>query len=271
MNIFPEFRAREIWVFEPVRESNYPAGLEESCRGGEKLFPVLIVRDRFHRPDHIERLFEGHGLRVHQAEPSIGTLTDCRRIGHFDLHLGNGDSGGCSAKLLAEIEAAGAESASDVQNRRALGNLCEAREVLDQLLLRLLLGFVAADPVPVMKMLAPQFVVVGANDVVMLDDLALCVGQRHQTNVPHLDNPSNLPGSRIVVASRCAANGCGGRRGLRSWNPLPFSTIVLNFPGDRLSMLDPPAQRRRGGTHSTPKPKRTARHAEDVCETEQSW
>src|SRR5260370_41124646 len=190
MNIFPEFRAREIWVFEPVRESNDSAGLEKSCRGSEKLLPVLIVRDSFHRPDHIERLFEGHGLRVHQAEPSIGTLPGCRRIGHFDLHLGNGDSGGCGAKLLAEIEAAGAEPASDVQNRRALGNLCEAREVLDQLLLRLLLGFIAADPVPVMKMLAPQFVVVGARNVVMFDDLALCVVQRDQTSAPSYGHPS---------------------------------------------------------------------------------
>src|SRR5258708_7121088 len=101
--------------------------------------------------------------------------------------------------------------------------------------------------------------------------LLFALGSAIRQTSPHLDNPSKLPGSRIVVASRCAANGCGGRCGLRSWNPLPFSTIVLNFPGDRLSMLDPPAQRRRGGTHSTPKPKRTARHAEDVCETEQSW
>src|SRR5260370_4929632 len=139
MNIFPEFRAREIWVFEPVRESNYPAGLEKSCRGSEKLLPVLIVRDRFHRPDHIERLFEGHGLRVHQAEPSICTLPGCRRIGHFDLHLGNGDSGGCGPKLLAEIEAAGAESAADVEDGRALRNLCEARQSLDHLLLPRLL------------------------------------------------------------------------------------------------------------------------------------
>src|SRR5882762_5687890 len=172
----------------------------------EKLLPVLIVGDRFHRPDHIERLFEGHGLRVHQAEPSLGTLPGCRRIGHFDLHLGNGDSGGSGAKLLAEIEAAGAESASDVQNRRAVGNLCEAREVLDQLLLRLLLGFIAADPVSVMKMLAPQFVVVGANDVVMLDDFALCVGHRHQTNVPSSGQPEQASGqpycSRFALRSQ---------------------------------------------------------------------
>src|SRR5258705_13319992 len=100
--------------------------------------------------------------------------------------------------------------------------------------------------------------------------LLFALGSAIRRTSPHLDTTGKLPGSRIVVASRCAANGCGGRRGLRSWDPLPFCTIVLNFPGDRVLMLDPPAQRRRGGTHSTPKPKKTARHAEDVFETEQA-
>jgi len=87
--------------------------------------------------------------------------------------------------------------------------------MLDELLLRLLFGFISVDPVAVMQMLAPQFVVVGADDIVMLDDLALCVGQRHQSNIP----PSwtvlaKLPGSRIVVGSRFTANRCAGASSL---------------------------------------------------------
>jgi hypothetical protein len=83
--------------------------------------------------------------------------------------------------------------------------------MLDELLLRLLFGFISVDPVAVMQMLAPQFLVV----VVMLDDLVLCVGQRHQSNIP----PSwtvlaKLPGSRIVVGSRFTANRCAGASSL---------------------------------------------------------
>jgi hypothetical protein len=40
--------------------------------------------------------------------------------------------------------------------------------MLDELLLRLLFGFISVDPVAVMQMLAPQFVVVGADDIVIL-------------------------------------------------------------------------------------------------------
>src|SRR5258708_13061067 len=94
--------------------------------------------------------------------------------------------------------------------------------------------------------------------------LLFALGSAIRQTSPHLDNPSKLPGSRIVVASRCTANGCGGRRGFRPWNSLPFSTIVLNFPGGRLSMLDPPAHRTIGGTHSPPTPKTTAPHSADV-------
>jgi len=79
----------------------------------------------------------------------------------------------CCAKLFAEIEAACAEAAADVQNRRPTWNSRQTRQMLDQ---------TAAAPTPsihrrgsssVIEDARPQFVVIGADDVVVLDDLSL--------------------------------------------------------------------------------------------------
>jgi hypothetical protein len=56
----------------------------------------------------------------------------------------------------------------------------------------------------------------------------------------------------------------------RFWGgALPFRTIALETPGDRMVVLDRPAQRSSGETCATPKPKRTARIAQDVREAQQ--
>ena len=48
-------------------------------------------------------------------------------------------------------------------------------EMLDQLKLRFFLGFIAADPIAVMEMLAPERAVVGADEIVVLDDSVFIV------------------------------------------------------------------------------------------------
>jgi hypothetical protein len=50
--------------------------------------------------------------------------------------------------------------------------------MLDQLKLRSLLRFIAANPIPVVNMFAPQRAIVRADDVVVLDDFLLVVWLR---------------------------------------------------------------------------------------------
>jgi hypothetical protein len=51
--------------------------------------------------------------------------------------------------------------------------------MLDELELRFFFGFIAADPISVMEMLAPEGAVIGADEVVVLDDSVLVVWTKY--------------------------------------------------------------------------------------------
>jgi hypothetical protein len=51
--------------------------------------------------------------------------------------------------------------------------------MLDELKLGFFLGFIAANPISVMQMLAPERAVVGTDEVVVLDDSALIVWAKY--------------------------------------------------------------------------------------------
>jgi hypothetical protein len=73
-----------------------------------------------------------------------------------------------------------------------------------------------------MQMLTPQVAVVGANDVVVLDDSLLVVGTRHGGRVLPTDVPSLCsPGIVIVPLEKPGANG----HKLRRWSQFPVSAF----------------------------------------------
>ena len=52
--------------------------------------------------------------------------------------------------------------------------------MLDQLKLRFFFGFIAANPIAVVKMFTPKRAIVRANDVVVLDDSLFIVSARRE-------------------------------------------------------------------------------------------
>ncbi len=129
---------------------------------------------------------EGHGFGVHEEELGIEPDFGGGLGGHFDLHGGDGDADGGGLELTGEIEAAGAHAATDIENVGAALDACKGGEMLDQLDLCSFFGFVAGDPIAVVKMLAPEGKVVGTDDIIMFDDFQLVVGTREDMHEPSI-------------------------------------------------------------------------------------
>src|SRR5215472_3618004 len=95
--------------------------------------------------------------------------------GHFHLDRRNRDARNARVVRTRQIEAASSVSTTNVEHSRALRNAGESRQVLSELLLRQLFGFVAPNPITMMQMFAPKRAVIGTDDVVVLDDFSLVV------------------------------------------------------------------------------------------------
>jgi len=151
------FAGRQRSLLEPVGEGEGATGFEQFGRIGEKARNVLIVRDRFDRPEEIEWLVEVHGLCVHAVEGGRGAGLPTGFVGHFDLHGRDSDADGLHAVLTSEVDAAGAEAAADVEKFCARLNAGSLSELFDELQLRdFFIRFMATDPITVVEMLAPK-------------------------------------------------------------------------------------------------------------------
>jgi hypothetical protein len=79
-----------------------------------------------------------------------------RLLGHFDLNGRDRDARSFRFVSFCQIDTAGAKAAADVKNLAVRWEIGCAREMLDQLELRLFLWFVAMYPITVVQMFAPQ-------------------------------------------------------------------------------------------------------------------
>jgi len=77
--------------------------------------------------------------------------------------------------LPCQVKTAGPKPTTDIEHRRAGPDVRQLCEVLSELELRYFFRFVAANPITVMQMFAPKRVVVGADEIIMLDNSSLVV------------------------------------------------------------------------------------------------
>src|SRR5690348_11238012 len=84
---------------------------------------------------------------------------------------------------LALTPAAGAEAAADVEDPGARRDSRSPRQMLDELHLRNLFRFIAANPVAMMDVFAPQRMVVGTHAIVVIADLLFVVRPRPSSHV----------------------------------------------------------------------------------------
>ena len=172
---FPGLRAGEIFSFEPVGDGEAAAGLQEFSGRSKEFLTVLIVGNGFHRPENVELLLEIHGFGIHQEELHIEVLR-CRGLNcHFDLNPGDRYASDGGVEVFCQVKTGGSESAANIENIRAGLHAGELGEMLDELKLGLFLGFIATNPIAVMQMLAPEGAIVGADEVVVLDDSVFVV------------------------------------------------------------------------------------------------
>jgi len=104
----------------------------------------------------------------------------CGLSSHFDLYGRDGDAGDGGIKFFGKEKAAGTEAAADVEDIRFWSDVCEFGEMFDELKLRLFLGFITANPIAVMEVLAPDGTVERPKDVVVLDDFLFVVRTRRR-------------------------------------------------------------------------------------------
>ena len=102
-----------------------------------------------------------------------------RFLGHLDLNGRDGDA--CSFRFVSfcQIDTAGAKAAADVKNLAVRWQIGYAREVLDQLELRLFFWFVAMNPITMVQVFAPQREVVRADKIIVVSDSLLLVLRWH--------------------------------------------------------------------------------------------
>ncbi len=101
---------------EPVGKGEGAVWPEEFGRGRKKSGPVLIVGNGFHRPEKIELTIKIHGFGVHQKESCVQLAFRRGLLGDFDLYGRDGDASDEGCKFLCEVETAGAETATDIEN-----------------------------------------------------------------------------------------------------------------------------------------------------------
>lgn len=102
-----------------------------------------------------------------------------RLLGHFDLHGRDRDARSFRFVSFRKIDTAGAKAAADVENLAVRWEIGYAREVLDQLELRLFFWFVAMNPITVVQVFAPQREVVRADKIIVVSYFFLLVVCRH--------------------------------------------------------------------------------------------
>jgi hypothetical protein len=102
-----------------------------------------------------------------------------RFLGHFDLNGRDRDARSFRFVSFCQIDTAGAKAAADVKNLAVRWEIGYAREVLDQLELRLFFWFVAMNPITVVQVFAPQREVVRTDKIIVVSDFFLLVVRWH--------------------------------------------------------------------------------------------
>ena len=99
--------------------------------------------------------------------------------GHFHLHPRNGYARGPGPIFSGQVNAGRAEATANIQKIRIRLHARQLSQMINQLNLGLFLGFVATHPIAVMQVLSPERAIVGAEDVVVLNDPKLVIRTRH--------------------------------------------------------------------------------------------
>ena len=175
-NVFAGELGSEAGGFEPVGDGKNAAGFEKARGIGEKFATVVIMGDGLDRPEEVELAVEIESFGVHEEELRVEIFSGGSVAGHFDLNGRDIYAGGTGLELAGQEETAGPEAAADVEHFGTLRDVGQASEVFGELELGLFFGFVAANPVAMMEVFAPEGVVVRTDLVVMLDDFAFVVG-----------------------------------------------------------------------------------------------
>jgi hypothetical protein len=79
------FTRGQGFLLEPVCQSKGAAWFEQFASVEKEAGNVLIVRDGFDRPEHVEEFVEVHGFGVHAEESGSDSGLSSGFIGHFDL------------------------------------------------------------------------------------------------------------------------------------------------------------------------------------------
>src|SRR5258707_300856 len=160
---------------EPVGEREGTARFQKARCIGEETPMIVIVGDGLDRPKKVKLQREIQGFGVHQQEPRVQLCGNCRLPSHFHLHWGDCDARRARLVLLCQVKAAGPEATTDIEHRGAGLDIRQLCEVLRELELRYFFRFVAANPITMMQMFAPKRVVVGADEIIVLDNFLLVV------------------------------------------------------------------------------------------------